>query len=58
MTLRVNHKEKEIDAELAFIEVFGFWEKLMTELNVFSKEARLPDKIVKATREPERGAIT
>jgi hypothetical protein len=49
MSLRVTHDDKETDAELAFIEAFGFWEKLMTELNVFTKEARLPDKIMKAS---------
>ncbi len=49
MSLRVTHKDKETDAELAFIEAAGFWEKLMTELNVFTKEARLPDKIMKAS---------
>ncbi|MGJ5068185.1 hypothetical protein [Bradyrhizobium oligotrophicum] len=48
MTLRITHNDKEMDAELAFIEVFGFWEKLMNELNVFSKDAKLPDKIMKA----------
>ena len=49
MSLRVSHNGKEVDAELAFIEAFGFWEKLMTELGVFTIEARLPDKIMKAS---------
>jgi hypothetical protein len=48
MSLRVTHNDKEMDAELAFIEAAGFWEKLMLELNVFTREARLPDKIMKA----------
>ena len=48
MSLRVAHKEKEVDAELSFIEAAGYWEKLMTELSVFTREARLPDKIMKA----------
>ncbi|MCK1564287.1 hypothetical protein IVB08_09985 [Bradyrhizobium sp. 173] len=48
MSLRVTHNDKETDAELAFIEAAGFWEKLMTELNVFTKQARLPDKIINA----------
>jgi hypothetical protein len=52
MSLRVNHKDKEVDAELAFIEAFGFWERLMTELGVFTKEARLPDKIMKGCKDP------
>ncbi|MBV9564768.1 MAG: hypothetical protein JOY90_30625 [Bradyrhizobium sp.] len=49
MSLRITHKDKEVDAELAFIEVAGFWDGLMTELNVFTRDARLPDKIVKAS---------
>lgn len=48
MSLRVTHGDKETDAEFAFIEAAGFWEKLMMELNVFTKEARLPDKIMRA----------
>lgn len=48
MTLRITHNDNEVDAELAFIEAFGFWEKLMNELSIFSREARLPDKIMKA----------
>lgn len=48
MSLRVTHNDKETDAELAFIEAAGFWEKLMNELNIFSKGARLPDKIMRA----------
>jgi hypothetical protein len=49
MSLRITHNDKEVDAELAFIEAFGFWEKLMTELGVFTTEAWLPDKIMKAS---------
>ena len=49
MSLRVTHNDKEIDAELAFIEAFGFWEKLMAELGIFTKEAHLPAKIMKAS---------
>jgi hypothetical protein len=49
VSLRVNHNNKEVDAELAFIETFGFWEKLMTGLGVFDAKARLPNKIVKAS---------
>jgi hypothetical protein len=48
MSLRVTHNDKETDAERAFIEAAGFWEKLMIELNVFTKDARLPEKIMKA----------
>lgn len=49
MSLRVTNKDKETDAELAFIEALGFWEKLMTELGVFAKDAKLPDKIIKGS---------
>jgi hypothetical protein len=49
MSLRITHNDKELDAELAFIEAFGFWEKLMTELDVFTAKARLPDKILKGS---------
>ncbi|MGJ4941670.1 hypothetical protein ACQR1W_13940 [Bradyrhizobium sp. HKCCYLS1011] len=47
MSLRVTFNDREMDAELAFIEAAGYWEKLMIELEVFTKDARLPDKIVK-----------
>jgi hypothetical protein len=49
MNLRVTHNEKEVDAELAFIEAAGFWEKLMVELNIFKIEKRMPDKILRAS---------
>ena len=48
MSLLVTYKEKEVDAQLSFIEAAGYWEKLMLELGVFTREARLPDKIMKA----------
>jgi hypothetical protein len=49
MSLGVTHNGKETDAELAFIEAAGFWEKLMLELDIFTKDAKLPDKIMKAS---------
>jgi hypothetical protein len=49
MSLRVTHNGKETDAELAFIEAAGFWEELMLELDIFTKDAKLPDKIMKAS---------
>lgn len=49
MSLRVTNNDKEAAAELAFIEACGFWEKLMTELGVFTKDAKLPDKIIRGS---------
>ncbi|RJF70203.1 hypothetical protein [Rhodopseudomonas palustris] len=49
MSLRIKNKDKETDAELAFIEVFSFWERLMTELGIFTRDAKLLDKIIKVS---------
>jgi hypothetical protein len=48
MDLKIADGDKERDAEICFIEAFGYWEKLFNEEKLMVGKTRLPDKIIRA----------
>jgi hypothetical protein len=50
MNLFVLDKEKKTDVQLIFIEAAGYWENLLKDEGLISKDARLPSKIIPANQ--------
>ncbi|NVO14789.1 MAG: hypothetical protein HXX10_12205 [Rhodoplanes sp.] len=46
LQLSIYDGEKKWDAVRLFIEAFGYWEQLLREEGLITRDARLPDKIV------------
>jgi hypothetical protein len=50
MSLTILDGDERHDAERLFIDAAGYWEKLLTSEGLATAEARLPDKIIRATQ--------
>jgi hypothetical protein len=50
MNLMVHDKDKKTDAQLVFIEAAGYWENLLKDEGVISKEEKLPQKVIPANQ--------